>query len=157
MSKATLFVTILNSCGLNQSSSPFSKCNRQHRRSRLLHTTHVYFPVFLNTHFPLGLFLHSALSFTIISNLKLICSHHNTLFSPDQRQLSSRSGGLNSWPEFRTVNFLNKVSFNETKTDMEQYVKCPPFLPLATATATATVKKHLHQSVPSIIYHQGQW
>lgn len=39
MSKPTLFVTILNSCGLNQSSSPFSKWNRQHRRSRLFYTT----------------------------------------------------------------------------------------------------------------------
>lgn len=42
VSTQTLFVTTLNSCGLNQSSSPLSKWNRQHGRSRLLYATPVH-------------------------------------------------------------------------------------------------------------------
>lgn len=80
-SKATLFVAILNSCGLNQSFLPLSKWNRQHRRSRLLHPTRPFSSFFQCSRFPLGPFLLSALCFTIMSNLKFICSRHNTLFS----------------------------------------------------------------------------
>lgn len=116
MSKPTLFVTILNSCGLNQSSLPFSKRNRQHRRSRLLYIPLCGFSHCLNTQFsfwspPASTIL---LGCAVLSNFKLICSHYIPIFSTDQGLLLSQSAGLNTWPGFRTVNFLNKVSFNET-------------------------------------------
>lgn len=72
--------------------------------------------LFERSHFPLWS-LSIALCFTVMSNFKLICSQHCTLLSLcPQASASSCPGqpGLNSWPEFRAVNFLNKVSFNET-------------------------------------------
>lgn len=119
MSKPTLFVTILNSCGLNQSSSPLSKWNRQHRRSRLLYTTLVYFPIVWTLSFSLLVSFGFCYSSLLYSNVKFEAHLLSLLFpslppSPDPRQLSSRSAGLNSWPEVGAVDFLNKVSFNET-------------------------------------------
>lgn len=113
MSKPTLFVTILNSCGLNQSSSPFSKWNRQRTRSRLFYSTLYCLNalIFSFSLFLLPLFLLALQWCQILGSFAL----NTTLFSPpDKCQLVSRSVGLNSWPEFRAVNFLNKVSFNET-------------------------------------------
>lgn len=120
VSKRTLFVALLNSCGLNQSSLPFCKWNRRHRRNRLLFAAPVHYSIVWILSFPLWSPSAHIISprFKAMSHLKFICSHvYNLLsLSPALRhQLLSWSAGLNSWPEFRAeLNFRNKVSFNWT-------------------------------------------
>lgn len=75
MSKPTLFVAILNSCGLNQSSSPFSKWNRQHRRSRLFYTTSVCFPIVWTLSLLVSFCSHYSSFLYSMSRFKVIRSH----------------------------------------------------------------------------------
>lgn len=67
-----------------------------------------------NLIFPFGTFLFPGFLYALQSHFKIICSHYYTPLSTNRRQLLSGAGGLYSWPQFNTVDFLNKVSFNET-------------------------------------------
>lgn len=86
MSKPTLFVTILNSCGLNQSSSPSSKWNRQHRRSRLLYTTPVYFPIVWTLSFLVSFCSHYSSLLYSMSHFKVIRSYNFITLPPSPRR-----------------------------------------------------------------------